>query len=57
MVDVMSSDSINTVGDIVSSLDDPGLCFRSSAQAHPLKPPSRFSFMNISNSRSSSLSI
>ena len=57
MTDVMSTASINTVGDVASSLDDLGLCFRTSAQACPLILPLRFYFRNISNSRASYFSL
>ena len=57
MKDLISTASSNTVGDVASSLDDPGICFLPSTQACPLTLPSRLSFRNMSNSRASYFSL
>ena len=57
MTDVISTTSSDTVGDVASSLDDPGLCFWPLAQARPLTLPSRFYFMNIRYYRALFLSL
>ena len=59
MTGVIRTASSDTVGEVVSSLDEPGRCLLLSAQDVPLMLRSRFPFRNISdfNASSSSLSL
>ena len=54
---VRSTALIDTVGDVASSLDNPGLCFWPSSQPCSLTLPSRFYSRNIIDSRASYLPV